>query len=95
MVVGLKTRTTKVTILLGEILKNNTINIMGIGNFPSKEMDKRNVNYLLSIVKYIKKSVNKTEIMANCQISSLYLASSKKDIGYQNRIVFFQSLTMK
>jgi cell division protein FtsA len=86
LVVGLEIGTTKVAVLVGEILTDNTINIIGIGNCPSKGMDKGNVNDLESIIKCIKKSVNEAEIMADCQISSLYLALSTKDIFCQNEI---------
>ncbi|AMA65106.1 Cell division protein FtsA [Candidatus Arsenophonus lipoptenae] len=86
LVVGLEIGTSKVSVLVGEILTDGTINIIGIGNCPSKGMDKGGVNDLKSVVKCVQRAIDQAELMADCQISSVYLALSGKHISCQNEI---------
>lgn len=86
LVVGLEIGSCKISVLIGEILSDNIVNVIGIGNYPSKGIDRGNINNLESVVKCIKKSVYQAELMANCQISSVYLAISEKNINCQNEI---------
>ncbi|CAL1329217.1 cell division protein FtsA [Candidatus Providencia siddallii] len=86
LVVGLEIGTSKVSTLVGEILSDNMINIIGVGNCPSNGMDKGGVNNLESVIKCVQRAIEQAEIMANCQISSVYLALSGKHINCQNEI---------
>ena len=86
LVVGLEIGTAKVTVLVGEIFQDSTVNIIGIGICPSKGIDKGNVNDFESIIKCVQRAVREAELMANCQISSVYLALSGKYISCQNEI---------
>ncbi|XBC42989.1 MAG: cell division protein FtsA [Buchnera aphidicola (Kaburagia rhusicola ensigallis)] len=86
LIVGLEIGTTKVITLVGEILIDGIINIIGIGICPSYGIKKGIINDLKSIIKCIKKSVNQAESMADCKISSVYLALSNKYINCQNEI---------
>ncbi|QCI19785.1 MAG: cell division protein FtsA [Buchnera aphidicola (Brevicoryne brassicae)] len=86
LVVGLEIGTTKVVTLVGEILINNTVKIIGYGTCLSKGIDKGRVNNLDTIVSCIRESVNKAEIMADCHITSVYLSLSNKYINCQNEI---------
>ncbi|AEO08571.1 cell division protein FtsA [Buchnera aphidicola str. Ak (Acyrthosiphon kondoi)] len=86
LVVGLEIGTTKVTTLVGEILTDDTIKIIGFGICLSKGIDKGRINNLDSIVSCIQESINKAEIMADCQITSVYLSLSNKYINCQNEI---------
>ncbi|QCI17042.1 cell division protein FtsA [Buchnera aphidicola (Aphis helianthi)] len=86
LVVGLEVGTTKVVTLVGEILIDNTIKIIGIGICKSKGIDKGRINNLDTVVSCIKESVHQAEIMANCNITSVYLALSSKYINCQNEI---------
>ncbi|BAP58458.1 cell division protein FtsA [Candidatus Tachikawaea gelatinosa] len=86
LIVGLEIGTTKISVLIGEILPDSTMNIIGIGNCLSQGIDKGDVNNLELVVKSIKKSINQAEKIANCQISSVYLAFSHKKINIQNEI---------
>ncbi|BAH83244.1 cell division protein FtsA [Candidatus Ishikawella capsulata] len=86
LVVGLEIGTAKVTVLVGQILPDNMINIIGVGSCLSRGMDKGNVNNLDELVKCVQCAVKQAELMANCQISSVYLAISSKYINCQNEI---------
>ncbi|QCI17615.1 cell division protein FtsA [Buchnera aphidicola (Acyrthosiphon lactucae)] len=86
LVVGLEVGTTKVVTLVGEILTDNTIKIIGFGTCASKGIDKGRINNLDLIVSCIQESINKAEIMADCQITSVYLSLSNKYIHCQNEI---------
>ncbi|QCI22087.1 cell division protein FtsA [Buchnera aphidicola] len=86
LVVGLEIGTTKVVTLVGEILVDNTIKVIGYGICLSQGIDKGRVNNLDTIVTCIRESVNKAEIMADCHITSVYLSLSNKYINCQNEI---------
>ncbi len=62
------------------------INIIGVGSCPSRGMDKGGVNDLESVVKCVQRAIDQAELMADCQISSVYLALSGKHISCQNEI---------
>ncbi len=53
---------------------------------PSRGMDKGGVNDLESVVKCVQRAIDQAELMADCQISSVYLALSGKHISCQNEI---------
>lgn len=86
LVVGLEIGSAKVAALVGEILPDGAINIIGVGNCPSRGMDKGGVNDLEAVVKCVQRTVDQAELMADCQISSIYLALSGKHISCQNEI---------
>lgn len=86
LVVGLEIGTAKVSVLVGEILPDSIINIIGIGNCPSRGMEKGGVNDLESVVKCVQRAIDQAELMADCKISSVYLALSGKHISCQNEI---------
>lgn len=84
--VGLEIGTVKVTTLIGEILPDGIINIIGLGCCPSRGMDKGGVNNLESVIKCVEYSVNQAESMSGCQISSVFLSLSGKHISCKNEI---------
>ncbi|ADP66610.1 cell division protein FtsA [Buchnera aphidicola str. TLW03 (Acyrthosiphon pisum)] len=86
LVVGLEIGTTKVVTLVGEVLIDDNIKIIGFGTCLSKGIDKGKINNLDLIVSCIQESINKAEIMADCQITSVYLSLSNKYINCQNEI---------
>lgn len=86
LVVGLEIGTAKVAALVGEVLPGSLMNIIGFGSCPSRGMDKGGINDLDSVVKCVQHTIDQVELMANCQIASLYLALSGKHIGCQNEI---------
>ncbi|WP_343153062.1 cell division protein FtsA [Buchnera aphidicola] len=86
IIVGLEIGTTKVVTLIGEILPNNLMNIIGMGSHKSHGIKNGEINDLKSVSKAIKNSIKKAEDMAGFNISSVYLAISGKYIHYQNEI---------
>ncbi len=86
LVVGLEIGTTKVVTLVGEILIDGKIKIIGFGTCSSTGIDKGQINNLDAIVACIQESVHNAEIMADCQITSVYLSLSNKYINCQNEI---------
>ena len=86
LVVGLEIGTAKVSALVGEVLPDGMVNIIGVGSCPSRGMDKGGVNDLESVVKCVQRAIDQAELMADCQISSVYLALSGKHISCQNEI---------
>lgn len=86
LIVGLEIGTAKVAVLVGEVLHDGMINIIGKGSCPSRGMDKGDVNNLELVVKCVQYAIDEAELMAECQISSVYLALSGKHINCQNEI---------
>lgn len=86
LVVSLEIGSSKISALIGEILVDEMINIVGIGNFPSQGVDKGSINNLESVVKCIEKAINQAELMADYQIKSVYLSLSGEHISCQNEI---------
>ncbi|XBC40929.1 MAG: cell division protein FtsA [Buchnera aphidicola (Nurudea yanoniella)] len=86
LIVGLEIGTTKVITLVGEMLTDGVINIVGIGICPALGISQGIIYDLKLIIKCIKKSIYQAENMADCQISSVYLAISNKYINSQNEI---------
>ncbi|VFP83154.1 cell division protein FtsA [Candidatus Erwinia haradaeae] len=86
LLVGLEIGTTKVALLVGEVLPDSTLSIIGFGTCPSRGMDKGGVNNLELVVKCVQKAIDQAELMADCQIESVYLALSGQHVSCQNEI---------
>jgi len=71
LIVGLDIGTTKICAVVGEVTGDN-INIIGIGTHPSIGLRKGVVVNIESTVESIKKAVEEAELMAGCEISSVY-----------------------
>jgi len=72
MIVGLDIGTSKVVALVGEVDASGGIEIVGIGSHPSKGMKKGVVINIESTVQSIQRAVEEAELMAGCQIHSVY-----------------------
>ena len=72
IIVGLDIGTTKITAVVGEML-DNEINIIGVGSHPSTGLRKGSVVNIESTVDSIRKAVEEAELMAGCDISSVYV----------------------
>ncbi|WP_448212893.1 cell division protein FtsA [Colwellia sp. MEBiC06753] len=84
LVVGLDIGTSKISVAVGEITPENKLSIVGVGNQPSRGMDKGGVNDLNLVIQSIQRAINEAELMADCRISSIYLGISGKHISCQN-----------
>ncbi len=71
IIVGLDIGTTKICAVVGERSENG-INIIGTGTHPSVGLKKGVVIDIESTVDSIKKAVEEAELMAGCEISSVY-----------------------
>jgi len=72
IIVGLDIGTTKITAIVGEMFEDE-INIIGVGSHPSTGLRKGTVVNIESTVDSIKKAVEEAELMAGCDISSVYV----------------------
>jgi cell division protein FtsA len=71
IIVGLDIGTTKICAIAGEV-KESGIEVIGIGTHPSKGLRKGVVINIESTVQAIKKAVEEAELMAGCDISTVY-----------------------
>ena len=72
MIVGLDIGTSKVVAIVGEIDLENNLNIIGIGSNRSRGMKKGVVVNIESTVHSIQRAVEEAELMAGCQIHSVF-----------------------
>ncbi len=72
LIVGLDIGTSKVAAIVGEITSDGNIEIIGIGSTPSRGLKKGVVVNLESTVQSIQRAIEEAELMAGCQIRSVY-----------------------
>lgn len=72
IVVGLDIGTTKICAVVGEVTDRG-VDIIGIGSHPSKGLRNGVVVNIESTVNSIKKAVEEAELMAGCEINSVYV----------------------
>ena len=72
LIVGLDIGTSKVVAIVGEITLEGGIDIIGIGTQPSRGLKKGVVVNIESTVQSIQRAVEEAELMAGCQIRSVY-----------------------
>jgi cell division protein FtsA len=85
IIVGLDIGTTKICAVVGEV-SGHDINIIGIGTHPSIGLRKGVVVNIESTVESIKKAVEEAELMAGCEISSVYAGIAGGHItGFNSR----------
>lgn len=81
IIVGLDIGTATISALVGEVLPDGQINIIGAGSSPSRGMDKGGVNDLESVVKSVQRAVDQAELMAECQITNVFISLSGRHIA--------------
>ncbi|NNF95515.1 MAG: cell division protein FtsA [Halobacteria archaeon] len=72
LIVGLDIGTSKVVAIVGEVTPENEIEIIGLGSHPSRGLKKGVVVNIESTVQSIQRAVEEAELMAGCQIHSVY-----------------------
>jgi len=72
LIVGLDIGTSKVVAIVGEITSEGEVEIIGIGSHPSRGLKKGVVVNIESTVQSIQRAVEEAELMAGCQIHSVY-----------------------
>jgi cell division protein FtsA len=71
-IVGLDIGTSKVLAIVGEVNPAGEIEIIGVGHHPARGMRKGVVANIESTVQSIQRAVEEAELMAGCQIYSVY-----------------------
>jgi cell division protein FtsA len=72
LIVGLDIGTTKVAAIVGEITSDGNIEVIGIGSTASRGLKKGVVVNLESTVQSIQRAIEEAELMAGCQIKSVF-----------------------
>ncbi|HEX6550447.1 MAG TPA: cell division protein FtsA, partial [Gammaproteobacteria bacterium] len=72
LIVGLDVGTSKVVAIVGDVLPEGGIEIVGIGSHPSRGLKRGVVVNIESTVQSIQRAVAEAELMAGCQIHSVY-----------------------
>ena len=72
LIVGLDIGTSKVVAIVGEIVADDEIEIIGIGSNPSRGLKRGVVVNIESTVHSIQRAVEEAELMAGCEIHSVY-----------------------
>ena len=72
MIVGLDIGTSKVVAIVGEINPEGRLEIIGLGSHASKGLKKGVVVNIDSTVQSIQRAIEEAELMAGCQIQSVY-----------------------
>ena len=72
LIVGLDIGTSKVLAIVGEISPTGEIEVIGAGHHPARGMKKGVVANIESTVQSIQRAVEEAELMAGCQIYSVY-----------------------
>lgn len=72
LIVGLDIGTSKVIAIVGEISENDEMEIIGIGSARSRGLKKGVVVNIESTVQSIQRAVEEAELMAGCEIHSVY-----------------------
>ena len=76
MIVGLDIGTSKIVAIVAEISEDNELEIIGFGSHPSRGLKKGVVVNIESTVQSIQRAVEEAELMAGCQIHSVYAGLS-------------------
>jgi cell division protein FtsA len=84
LIVGLDIGTSKIVAIVGEINDENGIEIIGIGSHPSRGLKKGVVVNIESTVQSIQRAVEEAELMAGCQIHSVYTGIAGSHISSLN-----------
>jgi cell division protein FtsA len=72
LVVGLDIGTSKVVAIVGELLDNGQINIIGLGSHPSRGLKRGVVVNIESTEQSIQRAVEEAELMAGCEIHGVH-----------------------
>lgn len=84
LIVGLDIGTSKVVAIVGEITPEGTVDVIGIGSHPSMGLKKGVVVNIESTVHSIQRAIEEAELMAGCQIHSVYTGIAGQHIRSLN-----------
>ncbi|WP_294088456.1 cell division protein FtsA [uncultured Actinobacillus sp.] len=86
IIVGLDIGTSKVVSVVGEVLPDGVINVMGAGVCPAKGVDRGGVIDLDAAVRSIQSAIEQAESISECQIIGVTLALSGQHITALNEM---------
>ena len=84
LIVGLDIGTSKIAAIVGEVSPEGEIEIIGIGHHRSRGLKKGVVVNIESTVQSIQRAVEEAELMAGCQIKSVYTGIAGSHIASLN-----------
>ncbi|GAA0855558.1 cell division protein FtsA [Aliiglaciecola litoralis] len=84
LIVGLDMGTSQVKAVVGEILDDGGISVVGVGTQSAKGMDKGGVNDLNLLAQSVQRAVSEMELMADCRVSSVFMSISGRHVKCQN-----------
>jgi cell division protein FtsA len=84
IIVGLDIGTSKVAAIVGEVNLDGDVEIVGLGQSPSRGLKKGVVVNLESTVNSIQRAVQEAELMAGCDISSVFVGIAGSHIHSLN-----------
>ncbi|WP_088329974.1 cell division protein FtsA [Lacimicrobium sp. SS2-24] len=84
LIVGLDIGTSQVKAVVGEILDDGGISVVGVGTHAARGMDKGGVNDLNLVVQSVQSAINEMELMADCRVSSVFMSISGRHVQCQN-----------
>ncbi|HNQ04387.1 MAG TPA: cell division protein FtsA [Thiobacillaceae bacterium] len=84
LIVGLDIGTSKIVALVGEVLPEGGLSIIGMGQAPSRGLKKGVVVNIESTVSAIQRALEEAELMANCKITQVYTGIAGSHIKAQN-----------
>lgn len=84
MVVGLDIGTSKIVAIVGHLAPDGEVEIVGIGSHPSRGLKKGVVINIESTVLSIQRAIEEAELMAGCNIHSVYVGIAGSHIRSMN-----------
>lgn len=84
LIVGLDIGTSKVVAIVGEVNANGVLEIIGIGSHRSVGLKKGVVVNIESTVQSIQRAIEEAELMAGCEINSVYVGIAGSHISSMN-----------
>jgi cell division protein FtsA len=84
LIVGLDIGTSKIVALVGEVMPEGGLTIIGMGQSPSRGLKKGVVVNIESTVSAIQRALEEAELMANCKITEVYTGIAGSHIKAQN-----------
>lgn len=86
LIVGLDIGTSKVAAIVGELTGDGHIEVIGFGSTPSRGLKKGIVVNLETTVQSIQRAIEEAELMAGCQIKSVFAGIAGSHIRSRNSL---------
>jgi cell division protein FtsA len=84
LVVGLDVGTSKIVAIVGEIQLDGSVEVIGLGSHPSRGLKRGVIVDMASTEQAIQRAVEEAELMAGCEIHSVFAGISGNHIGSLN-----------